>query len=115
MARLGAYGEKSFYSAENQKQHLLISHEIYNFPNEDTLVNFLQSPFYGARERNLLTETGVFICVYTKTSPHYYSVGVDIYQLRVKDRVPSEILLRPYVHGTFKWVGNTSADLFFQW
>lgn len=112
---IGSYGEKSFYSTGKQKQHLIVSHEIYNFPDENTLVNFLQSPFYGARERNLLTETGVFICVYTKSSPLYYSVGVNIYQLRVKDRQPSERLLHPYVHGNFKWLGSTNEELFFQW
>ena len=118
--RFGSYGERSFYlfPDEKQKQHVGISHEIYDFPNEETLIDFLQSPFYGSRERTLLTPEGILVCVYTKVLPHYYSVWCGIYQLRVKNNLPSKALLRPYAHGSVKWIGAEDSEaehLFFQW
>jgi hypothetical protein len=93
-------------------RRLSFSHTQHTFQDEASLLNFVKAPWYGKRERKMLTPDGILICVNTEYTVEDYLVTVEIVQLNLPGHPNLASLLQPHCAGLLYWKEASDGTTF---
>lgn len=93
-------------------RRLSFSHTQHTFQDEESLLKFLNAPWYSKRERKLLTTDGILICVNTEYTAEDYLVTIEVVQLKFPSHPNLAALLQPHCTGLLYWKESSSHTTF---
>lgn len=113
--RSGYLHPNYWFEHQGFKFFVVMGHEKKDFPSETDLVNNLGWGFYTSPSLVALSPEGILVAVQESKGKDEIHLGLHIYYLRIKGKVPSEELLRPFLKGEVTTFGFDPKGIMADW